>query len=93
MSSIVDYTDRNTAILFGDAAGAVLLEPAREGYGILDARLYADGTAGKDYLYMHGGGSLNPPTHETVDKKDALCGARWQGSLQGSCRGHGRSCC
>ncbi|MFN3386491.1 MAG: beta-ketoacyl-ACP synthase III [Candidatus Thermochlorobacter sp.] len=69
MSSIVDYTDRNTAILFGDAAGAVLLEPAREGYGILDARLYADGTAGKDYLYMPGSGSLNPPTHETVDKK------------------------
>jgi 3-oxoacyl-[acyl-carrier-protein] synthase-3 len=69
MSSIVDYTDRNTAILFGDAAGAVLLEPARDGYGILDMRLYADGTAGKDYLYMHGGGSLNPPSHETVDKK------------------------
>ncbi len=69
MSSIVDYTDRNTAVLFGDAAGAVLLEPARDGYGILDMRLYADGTAGKNYLYMPGGGSLNPPSHETVDKK------------------------
>ncbi|MCS7013986.1 MAG: beta-ketoacyl-ACP synthase III [Chloroherpetonaceae bacterium] len=69
MSSIVDYTDRNTAVLFGDGAGGVLLEPARDGYGILDARLYADGTAGKDHLYMPGGGSLNPPTHETVAKK------------------------
>lgn len=69
MSSIIDYTDRNTAVLFGDGAGGVLLEPAKDGYGILDARLYSDGTAGKDHLYMPGGGSLNPPTHETVEKK------------------------
>jgi 3-oxoacyl-[acyl-carrier-protein] synthase III len=69
MSSIVDYTDRNTCILFGDAAAAVLLEPTEEeGYGILDQRLYSDG-AGAESLYMKGGGSLNPPTHETVDKK------------------------
>jgi 3-oxoacyl-[acyl-carrier-protein] synthase-3 len=69
MSSIVDYTDRNTCILFGDAAGAVLLEPGTEdGYGIIDSKFYVDGSGGQ-YLCMSGGGSLNPPSHETVDKK------------------------
>lgn len=69
MSSIVDYTDRNTCILFGDAGAAVLLEPAQNDHdGILDHKLYSDGS-GSNYLYMKGGGSLNPPTHETVDKK------------------------
>jgi 3-oxoacyl-[acyl-carrier-protein] synthase-3 len=69
MSSIVDYTDRNTCILFGDAGGAVILEPSDDpSIGILDHRLYSDG-AGGCFLYMKGGGSLNPPTHETVDKK------------------------
>jgi 3-oxoacyl-[acyl-carrier-protein] synthase-3 len=68
MSSIVDYTDRATCILFGDAAGAVLLEPASDGAGgILDSILRCDGS-GKDALYMKGGGSLNPSSHETVDK-------------------------
>ncbi|HTP13490.1 MAG TPA: beta-ketoacyl-ACP synthase III [Bacteroidota bacterium] len=69
MSSIVDYTDRNTCILFGDAAAAVLLEPTNEdGYGIVDHRLYVDGN-GAQYLCMQGGGSLNPPSHDTIDKK------------------------
>ncbi len=69
MSSITDYTDRNTCILFGDAAGAVLLEPTNEKeYGILDQCFYSDGSGGK-YLHVKGGGSLNPPTHETIDKK------------------------
>jgi 3-oxoacyl-[acyl-carrier-protein] synthase-3 len=69
MSSITDYSDRNTCVLFGDGAGAVLLEPTDEKeYGILDQRLYSDGSGGK-YLYMKGGGSLNPATHETVDKR------------------------
>jgi 3-oxoacyl-[acyl-carrier-protein] synthase-3 len=69
MSSITDYTDRNTCILFGDAAGAVLLEPTQEkNYGIIDQRLYSDGTGG-NYLYLKAGGSLYPATHETVDKK------------------------
>lgn len=69
MSSIMDYTDRNTAILFGDGAGAVLLEPSSdENLGVLDHKLYSDGSGGQ-YLYMSGGGSLNPPTHETIDKK------------------------
>jgi 3-oxoacyl-[acyl-carrier-protein] synthase-3 len=67
MSTITDYKDRNTCILFGDAAAAVLLEPSTDlSYGILDSVLYSDG-AGGSYLYMKGGGSLHPPTHETVD--------------------------
>jgi len=69
MSAITDYTDRNTCILFGDAAGVVLLEPSDDyDTGLLDHVMYCDGSGGK-YLYMAGGGSLNPPTHETVDKK------------------------
>jgi 3-oxoacyl-[acyl-carrier-protein] synthase-3 len=70
MSSVTDFTDRSTAILFGDGAGGVILEPAKEeGYGILDARMYADGTNGKDHLLMTGGGSRNPATYETIDKR------------------------
>jgi 3-oxoacyl-[acyl-carrier-protein] synthase-3 len=68
MSAVVDYEDRNTCILFGDGAGAVLLEPNEEGYGILDFVTQVDG-AGGEYLYQPGGGSLHPATHETVDKK------------------------
>lgn len=69
MSSITDYTDRNNCVLFGDAGGAVLLEPGEDpAIGIIDHRLYCDGS-GTPYLHMKGGGSLNPPTHETVDKK------------------------
>jgi 3-oxoacyl-[acyl-carrier-protein] synthase-3 len=69
MSSIIDYTDRNTCILFGDAGGAVLLEPSEDGdYGLIDHRMYCDGSGGA-FLYMKGGGSLNPATHETIDKR------------------------
>ena len=69
MSSITDYSDRNTCILFGDAGGAVLLEPTNDdSVGIIDHKLYSDGSGGSA-LYMAGGGSLNPSTHETVDKK------------------------
>jgi 3-oxoacyl-[acyl-carrier-protein] synthase-3 len=69
MSSILDYTDRTTCILFGDGAGAVLLEPAAEGEtGIIDFAHEIDGSGGPS-LRMPGGGSLNPATHETVDKK------------------------
>ncbi|MDI6780214.1 MAG: beta-ketoacyl-ACP synthase III [Bacteroidota bacterium] len=69
MSAITDYTDRNLCVLFGDAAAAVLLEPSEDDkLGILDHILYADGS-GTSALHMKGGGSLNPPTHETVDKK------------------------
>lgn len=69
MSSIVDYTDRNTCILFGDAASAVLLERSEnKEMGIQDSLLHIDGS-GKESLYMKGGGSLNPSSHETVDNK------------------------
>ncbi|HKJ68776.1 MAG TPA: beta-ketoacyl-ACP synthase III [bacterium] len=69
MSSITDYSDRSTCILFGDGAGAVLLEPTeRDGYGILDSLVYTDGS-GARYLTMPGGGSKNPARHETVEKK------------------------
>jgi len=69
MSAITDYKDRNTCILFGDAAAAVMLEPSDDpGAGILDHILRCDGR-GERYLHMLGGGSLNPATHETVDKK------------------------
>jgi 3-oxoacyl-[acyl-carrier-protein] synthase-3 len=68
MTSILNYEDRATCVLFGDGAGAVLLERAADGEGILDFEHDVDGSGGQ-YLYMPGGGSLNPPTHETVDKK------------------------
>lgn len=69
MSSITDYTDRNICILFGDAGSAVLLEPTEEkNLGLQKTILRVDGT-GKDALNMLGGGSLNPASHETVDKK------------------------
>lgn len=68
MTSILDYTDRTTCVLFGDAAGAVLLEPGDGEDGILDFLHEVDGS-GANYLYMPGGGSLNPPSHETVDKR------------------------
>ncbi|MFD2553380.1 beta-ketoacyl-ACP synthase III [Sphingobacterium tabacisoli] len=66
MSSVVNYTDRNTCILFGDGCGAVLLEPNTEGNGIQDTILKTDGSGGQ-YLNIKGGGSLNPASHETVE--------------------------
>jgi len=68
MTSIIDYQDRSTCVLFGDAAGAVLLEPREDGTGILDFAHEVDGS-GAGYLNMPGGGSLHPATHETVDKR------------------------
>jgi len=69
MSSIINYQDRATCVLFGDGAGAVLVEPAAsDSEGILDFHHDIDGSGGQ-YLYMPGGGSLHPPSHETVDKK------------------------
>ncbi len=68
MTSIVDYTDRNNCILFGDAGAAVLLEPSEDtSFGLQDSLLHIDGS-GKESLNMKGGGSLNPPTHKTVDE-------------------------
>ena len=69
MSSIIDYTDRATCVIFGDGAGAVILEPADDdALGIIDFIHEVDGSGGCA-LYMPGGGSLHPSTHETVDKK------------------------
>jgi 3-oxoacyl-[acyl-carrier-protein] synthase-3 len=69
MSSIIDYTDRATCIIFGDGAGAVILEPAdSDSLGMIDFIHEVDGSGGCS-LYMPGGGSLNPSTHETVDQK------------------------
>jgi 3-oxoacyl-[acyl-carrier-protein] synthase-3 len=69
-SSMIDYTDRATCIIFGDGAGAVLLEPVEDGedVGVIDHVHQVEGVGGQ-YLYMPGGGSLNPASHETVDKK------------------------
>jgi len=68
MSSIIDYTDRATCIIFGDGAGAVLLEPSTEDVGIKDFILKADG-AGRNYLYMPAGGSMIPATHESINER------------------------
>jgi len=69
MSSIVDYTDRSTCIIFGDGAGAVLLEADTEGYGMVDALLKSDG-AGRVYLHQKAGGSAYPATKETVERRE-----------------------
>jgi len=69
MSSIIDYTDRSTCIIFGDGAAAVLLEPNTEGYGIQDFILRADGS-GQKHLFQKAGGSKYPPTRETVEKRE-----------------------
>jgi 3-oxoacyl-[acyl-carrier-protein] synthase III len=69
MSAIIDYTDRNTCIIFGDGGGAVLLEPNEEGYGIVDSILKSDGS-GREFLHQKAGGSLKPPTHETIDARE-----------------------
>jgi len=69
MSSIIDYEDRNTCVIFGDGGGCVLLEPNEEGLGIQDSILHMDGS-GREFLYQKSGGSLNPPTAETVANKE-----------------------
>jgi 3-oxoacyl-[acyl-carrier-protein] synthase-3 len=69
MSAILDYTDRNTCIIFGDGTGAVLLEPNEEGLGIIDSILKTDGS-GREFLHQKAGGSLRPPTIETVTARE-----------------------
>ena len=69
MSSIVDYTDRATCIIFGDGAGAVMLEPSKDGLGIQDSILKSDGS-GREFLHMKAGGSAKPASHKTVDNKE-----------------------
>ncbi len=69
MSSIVDYTDRKTCILFGDGAGAILLAPNESDSGIMDSILRSDG-AGEEHLHQKAGGSRRPPSHATIDAKE-----------------------
>ncbi|MCW3125031.1 MAG: fabH 1 [Bacteroidetes bacterium] len=69
MSSIIDYTDRNTCVIFGDGCGCVLLEPNTEGLGVIDSLLRVDGS-GRQFLNQKAGGSLNPATAETVAKRE-----------------------
>ncbi len=68
MSSIIDYTDRNTCVIFGDGAGGVLLEPTKSDGGVLDSMLFADGS-GRDSLKVHAGGSLHPASKDTVENR------------------------
>lgn len=69
MSSIVDYEDRTTCIIFGDGAAAVLLEPNEDGLGIQDSILRSDGS-GRIHLHQKAGGSVRPPSHETINNKE-----------------------
>lgn len=69
MSAIIDYTDRNTCVIFGDGAACVLLEPNEEGYGVQDSILRSDG-AGRNFLNMKAGGSLRPASMETVANRE-----------------------
>ncbi|HMU70918.1 MAG TPA: beta-ketoacyl-ACP synthase 3, partial [Chitinophagales bacterium] len=69
MSSIINYTDRATCVIFGDGAGAVMLEPSTDGNGIADAVLKSDGS-GRHFLHQKAGGSLKPASHETVDNME-----------------------
>jgi len=68
MSSIIDYTDRNTCVIFGDGGGGVLLEPSENEHGVLDSILHTDGSGSK-YLTVPAGGSLHPASIDTVEKK------------------------
>ncbi|MDB5020253.1 MAG: 3-oxoacyl-(acyl-carrier-protein) synthase [Pedobacter sp.] len=69
MSSIINYSDRTTCIIFGDGCGAVLLEPNEEGYGVIDSILKSDGS-GRPFLHQKAGGSARPASHETVDRNE-----------------------
>jgi 3-oxoacyl-[acyl-carrier-protein] synthase III len=69
MSSIIDYENRQTCVIFGDGGGAVLLEPTTDGMGVTDAILKSDGS-GREFLHMKAGGSARPASHETVDAKE-----------------------
>src|SRR4051812_3073407 len=69
MSAILDYSDRSTCIIFGDGAGAVLLEADTEGLGIIDSVLKTDGS-GRVHLHQKAGGSVKPPTHATIDARE-----------------------
>lgn len=91
MSSILDFTDRRTSILFGDGAGAAILEPNTSGYGILDAALYSDGY-GKQFLYQPAGGSLKPASEETVKNREHFVKMEGQAVFKYAVTKMGESC-
>jgi 3-oxoacyl-[acyl-carrier-protein] synthase-3 len=86
MSSILDYTDRGTCIIFGDGGGAVLLEPNHEGLGVQDAILKSDGS-GRQHLHQKAGGSLKPPTAETVAAREHFVYQEGQAVFKHAVRG------
>ena len=88
MSAIVDYTDRATCVLFGDGAGAVLIEPSTNGYGVVDTLIRSDGS-GMPHLHQKAGGSRMPPTAETVAKRLHYVHQEGQRGLQIRDRPHG----
>lgn len=69
MSSIVDYTDRTVAPIFGDGAGAIMLEPTEEEFGVMDMMLESDGL-GRHHLHQKAGGSVKPPSHQSIDARE-----------------------
>lgn len=75
MSSMTNYTDRNTCPLFGDAAAAVMLEPSDKNLGVIDAVMHTDGI-GLPHLLMKAGGSAYPATHESIDRMEHYCLSR-----------------
>ena len=77
MSSITDYSSRDTCVLFGDAAGALLLEATTEEMGVMDAILRTDGS-GKEFLHMKAGGSVKPPSHDTINAREHFIYQEWQ---------------
>ena len=89
MSSIIDYTDRATCIIFGDGAGAVLFEPNTDGLGLQDEILKSDGI-GREFLKIEAGGSILPPSEETVKKQTTFCIPRWKNRFQICCFWNGR---
>mgnify|MGYP000974470817 CR=1 FL=1 len=86
MSAIIDYTDRATCIIFGDGAGAVLLEPSTDGYGVQDSILRSDG-GGAPFLHMKAGGSLRPASIETVTNKEHFAYQEGQAVFKAAVKG------
>jgi len=86
MSAIVDYTDRTVCPIFGDGAGAVLLEPTTENYGVIDEILHVNG-AGRKHLHQKAGGSVKPASHETVDAREHFIYQEGQPVFKGAVKG------
>ena len=86
MSSIIDYTDRTTCVIFGDGCGAVMLEPTTDGTGFIDYRHYGDGS-GEEYLYLVAGGSRKPATVDTIMAREHFVRQNGQPVFKAAVRG------